>query len=101
MLCSLLGAGILFLLCPGPDDLSLWPISLVFRVGVAPIWTKSGVGAGTQEFVLSAYTKMEPHPYLRKLCLACRLEEMNSQVSWSRDAVSVPGSHPLVDLHGC
>lgn len=29
------------------------------------------MGAGTQEFV-----KTEPHPYLRKLCLACRLEEM-------------------------
>lgn len=29
------------------------------------------MGTGTQEFV-----KTEPHPYLRKLCLACRLEEI-------------------------
>jgi hypothetical protein len=69
------GSGILFLLCPVPGDLPLWPIFLVFRVGVIPIGTKSGVGAGTQEFVLCAYTKTEPHPYFRELYLACRQEE--------------------------
>lgn len=54
LLCSALG---LLTYPSGPFFLCLECVCLLIR-------TRSGVGAGTQEFV-----KTEPHPYLRKLCL--------------------------------